>query len=106
MAQKNDGDLAVNKDAPATQVAPTADRSDADLKADLTNPEDAKLGVLKEPEHLQDQTSAPTEYAPAERPPVATRRYDEPIVASLVTGAGAHNPPDPAKFDADGRPRD
>jgi hypothetical protein len=27
------------------------------------------------------------------------------MVASMVTGAGAHTPPDPEQFDADGRPR-
>ena len=100
------GEVVRNEDIPAAQVQPSRDRSKAELKADLVNKDDEKLGVLKEPDHLQDQTSVPTEYAPAERPPWATQRFDVPIVTSAVTGAGAHMPPDPEKFDADGRPRD
>jgi hypothetical protein len=36
---------------------------------------------------------------------VSTAKPDEPIVQSLVTGAGAHEPPDPDVYDAAGRPR-
>jgi hypothetical protein len=46
------------------------------------------------------------EYPPADRPPVATTRFDEPVVLSLVTGAGAHMPPDPDVYDPEGRIRD
>lgn len=101
-----EGTVTINEDAQAKQVPATADRSEEDIKDSLRFPEDADLGVTGEPEHLQDQTSAPTEYAPADRPPWATRRYDEAIITSAVTGANKHEPPDPAKFTADGRPRD
>jgi hypothetical protein len=37
---------------------------------------------------------------------VSTARPDEPIIQSLVTGAGAHEPPDPEQYDAAGRPKD
>lgn len=77
-----------------------------DTKAELTNPKDVKLGVLKEPEHPADKTSAPGPYdLPIERPPFSTGRPDVPIVTSMVTGAGAHTPPDPEEFTPDGRPR-
>ena len=93
--------------AAARQVKPTADRSKDELKRDVVNKDDLERGVLDEPKHAADRTSVPgPEYPPADRPPVATTRFDEPIVQSLVTGAGAHTPPDPEKYDAAGRPRD
>ena len=105
-------DAATVEDAPQgvgispQQVDPQPKRSDADLKADMTNPEDADKGALKDPEHEADQTSYPVgEMAPPERPPVATGRPDVEIIQSLVTGAGAHMPPDPDLYDAMGRPR-
>jgi hypothetical protein len=92
---KKQGDVARNE-AAAGQVKPTADRSKAELKAAVVRKADLEHGVLEEPEHAADRTSIPgPEYPPADRPPVATTRPDEPIVGSLVTGAGAHEPPDP-----------
>jgi hypothetical protein len=90
------------------QVKPIQDRSREEQVQDLTTPSDIKKGVLKEPEHEIDQSPYPSqsEVPPQERPPFATGRPDVPIVQSAVTGAGAHTPPDPEQFDADGRPRD
>lgn len=88
------------------QVKPAWDRTDADLKADLTSPEDVEKGVLKEPEHEADKSPYPVqEQPPQERPPYSTGRPDVPIVQSAVLGAGAHTPPDPEQFWPDGRPR-
>jgi hypothetical protein len=90
----------------ARQVKPTVDRKWADVKAELTNPQDAELHPHGEPEHEADRTSLPTAYAPIERPPVSTTKAGEKVLRSLVTGAGKHEPPDPELYDADGRPRD
>ena len=88
------------------QVPRTSERKEADVKADLTSPEDIELGVLQEPEHEADKSPYPVqEQPPIERPPFATGRPDVPIVQSAVTGAGEHTPPDPEEFDAQGRPR-
>jgi hypothetical protein len=95
------------KGVSAAQVEPTADRKWADVKAEMTHEPDRDLHPSGEPEHAADRTSIPgPEYPPAERPPVSTTRPDQEILRSLVTGAGKHEPPDPAKYDAEGRPRD
>lgn len=87
------------------QVEPTVDRSDKDLKADLTRPDEADL-ALQEPSHPADRTPYPVaEQPPHERPPFSTARPDVPIVSSAVKGAGAHTPPPPDQFLPDGRPR-
>jgi hypothetical protein len=105
--QQQQGEVVRNEDAGPAQVKPTADRSRRDLEADVVNTGDIELGVLDEPEHPADQTSVPgPEFPPADRPPVATTRFDEPVVLSLVTGAGAHMPPDPDVYDPEGRIRD
>lgn len=107
MAEKNDEAKVTSNEDAAGQVKPSADRSKAELKEQVVNQADLDKGVLKEPEHAADQSSVPgPEYPPADRPPVATTRPDEEIVQSLVTGAGAHTPPDPEKYDAEGRLRD
>jgi hypothetical protein len=99
MAEKNQKD--------AAQVQPTADRSDAELKDVVVNKADLEKGVLSEPEHAADRTSIPgPEYPPADRPPVASPRPESELISALVTGAGAHTPPDPEKYDAEGRLRD
>lgn len=88
------------------QVEPTRDRSDKDLKADMTHPEDVEVGALQEPEHEADKSPYPVqEQPPLERPPFATARPDVPIVSSAIKGAGEHTPPPPEDFTPDGRPR-
>lgn len=87
------------------QVKPTEDLSAKEVKARLVNPADRELHPSGQPEHEADRTSLPTAYAPIERPPVSTTRPDRDILTSLATGAGAHEPPDPEKYDAEGRPR-
>jgi hypothetical protein len=52
-----------------------------------------------------DKTSYPGGGGPGERPPLATAHPDVPIIRSLATGAGQHQPPDPSEFDEQGRPR-
>lgn len=109
MADKNDEpQVTVNEDAGtgAAQVKPTAQRSAKDIKASILHEPDKALHPSGEPEHEADKTSVPTGYPPIERPPVSTTRPGEPVLRSLVTGAGAHVPPDPAKYDEMGRPRD
>jgi hypothetical protein len=41
--------------------------------------------------------------AKAEDPPVRASRPDTPIAQTLAAGAGKHTPPDPDKFDPEGR---
>lgn len=93
-----------NTGQEADQVKPTREMSAKDVKARMVFAADRDLHPSGEPEHAADQTSVPgPEYPPAERPPVSTTRPDEPVVTSLVTGAGAHEPPDPDKYDEMGR---
>ncbi len=105
--QDQPAQVVANEDVAPAQVKPTADRSKSELKAAVVNKDDLDRGVLDEPEHAADRTSIPgPEYPPADRPPVATTRFDEPVVASLVLGAGAHEPPDPDVYDPEGRIRE
>lgn len=61
--------------------------------------------LTDEPKREADKTSSPVPNdAKAEDPPVRTTRTDVPIVVSLATGAGQHEPPDPELYDANGRP--
>jgi hypothetical protein len=76
-----------------------------ELKDALINQGDRDLHPSGEPEAGMDKTSYPGGGGEGERPPVATSRPDVPIVQSLATGAGQHQPPDPEQFDAMGRPR-
>ena len=43
--------------------------------------------------------------AKSEDQPVRTGRPDVPIAHSLAAGSGLHTPPDPKKYDNDGRPK-
>lgn len=89
------------------QAKPTEDMSAKELKAVMTHEPDKELHSASDPKHPADQTSAPVALpTDPERPPVSTARPDVPVLRSLVTGAGAHRPPDPDKFDAEGRPKD
>ncbi len=40
-----------------------------------------------------------------EAPPLHTGRPDVPIAQVLAAGSGEHTPPDPDKYDPDGRPK-
>lgn len=102
-------DVTVNESAGfgAAQVKPTDQLSAKELKERILHEPDKRLHPSGEPEHAADKTSVPgPEFPPLERPPVSTTRPDEPVLRSLVTGAGAHMPPDPEKYDEMGRPRD
>lgn len=105
-----EGESVQNKDAliggpgGGRQVKPARKLSGRDLKAQILHEPDRDLHPDGDPEHAADRTSAPGPvYPPVERPPVSTTRHDEPVLQSLVTGAGAHEPPDPEKYDAAGR---
>ena len=52
-----------------------------------------------------DQTSMPNKLETEPATPVSTQRPDEPIAQTMKGGAGEHTPPDPEKFDKEGRPR-
>lgn len=91
--------------ASGSEVKPTADKSAAEIKDSLTFQEDRDLHPTGEPKRSADKTSSPGGEAYPDDPPVRTGRPDVPIVRSLVTGAGAHVPPDPKKYTPEGRPR-
>ncbi len=53
-----------------------------------------------------DKSSDPGPYTHSpEGPPVRSPRPEAELSVSLAQGAGQHVPPDPAKYDATGRPR-
>jgi len=53
-----------------------------------------------------DETSMPNVLETEPAAPVSTQEPDEPIAQTLAAGAGEHTPPDPEKFDSEGRLRD
>lgn len=52
-----------------------------------------------------DETPMPNAVETEPAVPVSTQKPDEPIAQTLAAGAGEHTPPDPDKFDKEGRPR-
>jgi hypothetical protein len=52
-----------------------------------------------------DKTSMPNKLETEPAVPVSTQRTDEPIAQTMAGGAGEHTPPDPDKFDKEGRPK-
>ena len=87
------------------QVKPADDMSASELKDKMVYEDDKDLGATKEPSHPADKTSAPNVVkTKVNNPPWNTGRPDEPVLQSAVLGAGAHEPPDPDEFDAEGRP--
>jgi len=52
-----------------------------------------------------DETSMPNALETEPAAPVSTQQPDEPIAQTLAAGAGEHTPPDPEKFDNEGRPK-
>lgn len=92
----------------AGQVPRMADRPKDQQEEHAVFKQDLKRGALKEPSHPNDKTSypGPEMPVPIERPPFTTGRPDVPIVQSALLGANEHMPPDPAEYDAAGRPRD
>jgi hypothetical protein len=76
-------------------------------------------GKIKEGEAMAPIVQSTTEVMPAEAdksslpnamdakpddPPVRAAHPDVPIAQVLAAGAGEHMPPDPKKFDPEGRP--
>lgn len=87
------------------QVKPASELSGKELKASLRFQEDAPLHPSGEPDKQADKTSYPVPNdAEIDDPPLRTNRPDVPIIGSLATGAGAHEPPDPDLVHPDGRP--
>lgn len=101
MAQKK------NEDTEITQPAADAGGVEgADPGTSLARAADEKLHPSGEPKREADKSSYPVPNdAQLDDPPLRSSRPDIGIVQSLATGAGAHNPPDPEKYDAQGRPR-
>ena len=63
--------------------------------------------VTHEVHNPEDETPMPNALGTdPEDPPLHTARPDVPIAQVLASGAGAHTPPDPKEFDAEGRPRE
>jgi hypothetical protein len=63
--------------------------------------------LTAEPKREADKTSNPVPNdAQPEDPPVRTTRAGVPIVASMASGAGEHQPPDSGEYWPDGRPKD
>jgi hypothetical protein len=89
-------------DAQPTQVKPTADMSDKEVKESLAHQPDKDLHPSKL-EREADKSSAPGALdAEAHDPPVRTAAPDKGI-RSLAIGAGAHEPPNADHFDQQGR---
>lgn len=89
------------------QVKPTSEQSARDMKDSLAHAPDRELHPAGMPKDPAAKTSYPVpSETGVEDPPIRTTRHDVPILRSLATGAGAHVPPDPDKYHADGRPRD
>lgn len=60
--------------------------------------------VTHEAPAQDDQQAAVVGDASHDDSPVRTSRPDVPIAAVMAGGVGQHRPPDPDKFDRDGRP--
>lgn len=99
----------VTQDAPAVGDAPMHDVKGAEM---ASAPADSSVAggrpdgpiLTDEPHREADKTSSPVPNdAKAEDPPVRTTRPDVPIVVSMATGAGQHEPPDPKLYHWDGR---
>jgi len=100
MAEKPDG-------PQVEQAKPTADKSAKEVRDSLAFAPDRELHPGGEPKHDADKTSTPgPSVPPIDRPPVSSPRAPEDLLRSLATGAGAHTPPDPDKYNADGTPKD
>jgi hypothetical protein len=113
--------MADKKDAPAAEVtqtaadAGTAAQQDVEGAESVNKPADSPVAggradgpiLTAEPPAEADKSSyAGPGDAEAEQPPVRTTRPDVPIAVSMATGAGQHVPPDPDKYDAEGRVKD
>jgi hypothetical protein len=99
--------------ADLKQVKPTADMSAKELKAVLDHEPNKELHPAGEPKKVTDKAhknpplAAQIEGLDAELhdPPLRSPHAGEKLIRTLATGAGAHTPPDPEKYDAFGRPR-
>ncbi len=89
----------------AKRATPTSEMSGKELKVSIAYSPDADLHPDGEPEKEADKTSYPVPNdAEINDPPLRTNRPDVPIVRTLATGAGAHEPPSPDEVHPDGRP--
>jgi hypothetical protein len=83
------------------QVKPADEMSKAELKEVLVNPADAKLHPAPGDAALEAEQGAQED---PDREPFASSGPAE-LLSGLAAGPGAHTPPDPDKFDAEGRPK-
>ena len=83
------------------QVKPADDMSKDELAEVLVNPDDVKLHPAPGSAAIEAEQGAQED---PDRPPFASSGPDE-LLSGLAAGPGAHTPPDPDKFDADGRPK-
>lgn len=90
-----------------------ASKKDDTLERDAVKPQkgggiNEETGAVEDPKPIAeaDKTSYPVPNdAGLDEPPLRSPRAPVDLAASLATGAGAHNPPDPEKFEWDGRPK-
>jgi hypothetical protein len=90
----------LGKDA---QVKAADEMSKDELKEVIIRDDDKRLHPAPSSAALNDELGAQVD---PERPPFATGRPDVEILSGLAAGPGAHTPPDPAKYDAEGRLKD
>jgi hypothetical protein len=115
MAPRNQKDQQAAEVTQAAVDAPQASPADADIKgAEMASDNKDLAGgrtdgqiLTSEPPAEADKSSYPVAAdAKSHQPPVRSTRADVPIAVSMASGAGAHTPPDPGEYDAQGRPRD
>ncbi len=83
-----------------------ADQSGAKLKERLVHEPDRERHPAGEPKKEADKSSYPgPNDAELNDPPLRTPYPDVEVIRTLASGAGAHQPPDPKKFEPSGRPR-
>lgn len=80
----------------AQSKASTKATKDSDLETEV-------YPVTHEAPAQDDKVGAVIGDASPEDSPVRTQRPDQPIAAVMAAGVGEHKPPDPDKFDRDGR---
>jgi len=100
MADKNEVKVEVPPGPLGADAQVQPPETKAELKEVLTNPADAKLHPAPGAESLESEYGAQTN---PDRPPFASGHPAE-LVSGIAGGPGAHTPPDPDVYDAEGRP--
>lgn len=95
------------RDEKAAEKAAEDKQAAVDEKARTTGVNE-QVGAVTNPSPIAeaDKSSYPTPNdAELDQPPLRSPRAPVDLAVSLAEGAGKHNPPDPEKYDAQGRPR-